>query len=386
MLGHHAQRLEHSLQTLEQKAALLAQFMDRVWQDSDSDEFALLPAHDMLDQLVRHAHSDAWCQSLQRGFLSAFVRHQPQYRLGSCVVASGSSRTALGILGFHCGIAEVVVPDLSWSYEQCFPTVHAVPLTQSLDLDVPAMIARVDALCRQDPAWCERGAVVICNPHNATGRIFREEDVRRLITHCLQHGIYVIDDLAYQNVAPVDDLPEIMTARQIAWDLVRAGTLSEDDANRVITVHSMSKTDCLAGARLAVVEIPDRRLRERFEQVNTHIRPNLAAIFICYLFYRNTTQTARSYWHLRNAIFRERTDALLAAAANLPPDRNPFGLTIIPPTGSMYPLLHVGHLPAGLSLDWLARPRWRGAASACCRWQPLPAQRRDLRPVARHSV
>ncbi len=76
--------------------------------------------------------------------------------------------------------------------------------------------------------------------------------------------------------------------------------------------------------------------------------------FICYLFYRSTTQAARTYWHLRNAIFRERTQALLTAVENLPPDRNPFGLTIIPPTGSMYPLLQIERLPAGLSLDWLA--------------------------------
>ena len=77
-------------------------------------------------------------------------------------------------------------------------------------------------------------------------------------------------------------------------------------------------------------------------------------MFICYLFYRNTSQAARTYWHWRNAIFHERTSALLTAVENLPPDRNPFGLTIIPPTGSMYPLLRVTHLPAGLSLDWLA--------------------------------
>ena len=57
---------------------------------------------------------------------------------------------------------------------------------------------------------------------------------------------------------------------------------------------------------------------------------------------------------MRNALFKERTEALISASENLPPDRNPFGLTIIPPTGSMYPLLHVEHLPNGLSLDWLA--------------------------------
>ena len=60
-------------------------------------------------------------------------------------------------------------------------------------------------------------------------------------------------------MAPVDDLPEIKTVRQVATELVRQGVIGEEHAERVITVHSISKTDCLAGARLAVVEIRDKR-------------------------------------------------------------------------------------------------------------------------------
>lgn len=354
LLVNHAQTVGRSLETVEEKAGVLARRIENTWKDAIFDEFASVPANDLLEQMAQNVHQPAWRRALQRSFLSAFVKHQPQYRPEACLVASGSSRTALGILGFHCGISEVLIPDLSWSYEQCFPTVHAVPLTPSLDLDVDAMIEKLEQLCRHDPSWPQRGAVVISNPHNATGRIFNEEAVRGLIAYCLQHNLYIVDDLAYQNVAPVDDLPDIKTARHIAAALVRLGVVTEVQADRVITVHSMSKTDCLAGARLAVVEIRDQQLRRRFEELNAGIRPNLAAILICYLFYRGAPQATRSCWHLRNAIFHERTQALLAAVENLPPDRNLFGLTIIPPTGSMYPLLHIGRLPAGLSLDWLS--------------------------------
>ena len=233
-------------------------------------------------------------------------------------MTSGSSRTALAILGFHCGITDVVIPDLSWSYEQCFPTVHAVPLTEALELDAEAMIDKVEELCRQDPSWRQRGAVAINNPHNATGRVFEEEALKRLIGYCLGQGIYVIDDLAYQNVAPVNQLPEIKTVREIASQLVWAGAIDAHSADRVLTVHSMSKTDCLAGARLAVVEIRERALREQYAEINALIRPNLGAVFICYLFYRGSAQGVRTYWRLRNVIFHERTQALLAAVENLP--------------------------------------------------------------------
>jgi hypothetical protein len=101
-------------------------------------------------------------------------------------------------------------------------------------------------------------------------------------------------------------------------------------------------------------------LRRRFEELNSSITPNLAAIFVSYLFYRGSGQATRTCWYIRNSIFQERIQALLMAVENLPSDRNPFGLNIIPPTGSMYPLLHVERLPAGLSLDWLASSLARG--------------------------
>lgn len=318
------------------------------------DEFSDLTAKELLEQLIQNLHHPAWCQSLQRSFLSAFLKHQPYYRAEACQVVSGSARTALGILGFHCGIREVVIPDLSWSYEQCFPIVHAVPLKPSLDLDVDGLINQVETLRRDDPAWVEHGAVVLNNPHNGTGRIFSEAAVRRLLTYCLQHHVYVIDDLAYQNVAPVDALPEIKTVRQIATELVQLGLVGEEQAARVLTVHSLSKTDCLAGARMAIVEIREPQLAQRFREVNALIQPNLAAIFIGYLFYRNPPEAVRAYWHLRNRLFHERTQALVTAVENLPAERNPCGLKIIPPAGSMYPLLHIERLPAGLALDWLA--------------------------------
>lgn len=354
LLNDHAQALSQFLNKLEEKAIVLGQLSQNALKERIFDEFSTVEVKELLRLLIENVHEVSWCQALQRSFLSAFVKHQPQYRPEDCWIASGSSRTALGILGFHCGISEVVIPDLSWSYEQCFPQVHVVPLTASLELDAEAIIEKVEELCLRDSSWPERGAVVINSPHNATGQIFNEEAIRKLITYCLQRNIVMIDDLAYQNVAPLDELPEIKTARQIACELVRLGILDETQAERLITVHSLSKTDCLAGGRMAVVEIRDKRLAQRFETLNAHIQPNLAAIFICYLFYRSPTQATRTYWQLRNAIFRERMQALRLAAENLPSERNPFGLAILPPTGSMYPLLHIGRLPGGLSLDWLA--------------------------------
>lgn len=360
LVNDRTQVIGHSLTSLEEKTALLSQRIQNAWKGYIFDEFTELKTDELMDQLIQNVHRPEWIQSLQRSFLGAFTKHQAQYHPKACSVVSGSSRTALGILGFHCGISEVVIPDLSWSYEQCFQKTYAVPLTASLGLDVDGIIEKIDQLSQQDPSWPQRGAVAINNPHNATGKIFDEESIRKLITYCLQNNLYVIDDLAYQNVAPIDDLPEIKTVRQLTSELVRHGVVTEAQANRAISVHSMSKTDCYAGARLAVIEIRDHEIRQRFEVVNAKIKPNIVAIFISYLFYRSTPQATRTYWHLRNRLLGERTQSLLRAVKNLPRDRNPAGLRIIPPEGSLYPLLQVEKLPAGLSLDWLASSLARG--------------------------
>ncbi len=287
-------------------------------------------------------------------FKAAFLRHHPEYRFDSSMVVSGSARTALSLLGYHAGVREIVVPDLSWTYEHCFPKVTAVPLTPAFELDVERMLAVVEEKLRQAPAWRDHGAVVINNPHNATGQIFSEEALRKLLRRLLDKGVFVIDDLSYQNVGPSRELSGPRTLRQLADELERLGYISSEQSGRVVTVHSLSKTDCLAGARLSVVEIRHDGLRRRFQAVSGAITPNAGAIFLAYLFYRSTAQSTNSYWRLRNLILEERMCALERAAADLPRERNPFGITVSRPAGGLYPLMSLSTLPAGVSLDWIA--------------------------------
>ncbi|MBI4876683.1 MAG: pyridoxal phosphate-dependent aminotransferase [Acidobacteria bacterium] len=287
-------------------------------------------------------------------FKTAFLRHHPEYRFGASLVVSGSARTALGVLGFHCGIREVVIPDLSWTYEHCFPSVTSVPLTPDFELDAGRMIDTIDRRMLGDPGWRQYGAVVFNNPHNATGQVFSQDALRTLLRYLLERGIRVIDDLSYQNVAPSRDLAGPPTLRQLASGLARHGYLSAEQADRLISVHSLSKTDCLAGARLCLVEIRDRELRRRFQTVLRTIAPNLGAILAGYLFYRGSAQSVNSYWRLRNEILDDRMRAIEEAAANLPLERNPFGIAITRPAGSMYPRMTLNNLPAGISLDWIA--------------------------------
>jgi aspartate/methionine/tyrosine aminotransferase len=339
---------------LGEKADTAVRRFQRRMHAPGAEAFAHIDARTLVADLAANVGSAAWRGALRDALLQVFVRSHPEYLPSACVAVSGSSRTALGLLGFHCGIREVVIPDLSWSYEHCFPEVEAVPLAPGYTLDADAILAVVRRKLAANPQWYRHGAVVLNNPHNATGRVFREHDVSRLLVGLLEMNVFVIDDLSYQDVAPGEGLPGIKTVRQLAEGLVRTGRLTQQQAEKVVTVHSVSKTDCLAGARLAIVEIRHSDLRRAFLRVQERIQPNIAAILITYLFYRNRPEVPRAYWELRNRIFLERSEALLQAHTQLPKERNIFDIRILPPAGSMYPLMVIDRLPPGLSLDWLA--------------------------------
>lgn len=319
-----------------------------------ADGFVDLEALDFLGLLIENIDNNNWIDDLSLSYLATFLNHHPEYRLNDTLVVSGSSRTVLSLLGFHCGFNEVVISDLSWTYEHCFPKVLTVSLTSNFQIDVDSIIQAVQSRIALDPDWKKHGAVIINNPHNATGQVFQSESLVKLIRWLLERKIFIIDDLSYQNVKPSERLEQIPTVRQLTNELVKLGYIGEEESKYVITVHSMSKTDSYAGARLSVVEIRNEEIGKKFREVCSFIRPNIAAIALAYLFYRNKVEDVNAYYRLRNKIFKERSKALLEAVKQLPKERNQFDIRIDPPVGSMYPRMVVNNLPSGLSLDWLA--------------------------------
>lgn len=370
-LAAHAASIETNVGSIiEEQAEFVARFLDNVSETSvrlaeaslnrvrsvvpHFDPFASVGFEELYAQLISEGFTHRWQTSLEDAFLSAFLKHHPEYDRRSCLIVSGSSRTALGLIGFHCGFREVVIPDLSWTYEHCFPHVTAVPLTRDFQLDAESIIGFVERKLAEDPHWSSYGAVALNNPHNATGQAFVEGDIRKILRWLLERNVIVIDDLAYQNVAPKNELQGPKTLRQLSDELLREGSITTESAGYLVTVHSLSKTDCLAGARLAVVEIRHDRLHERFQAVNETVAPNIGAMFLAYLLYRARIEDVNAYWRLRNVIFHERMSAIEKAVTNLPAERNRYNLSVRRPTGSMYPLLTIERLPSGLSLDWLS--------------------------------
>ncbi|MEI7811621.1 MAG: pyridoxal phosphate-dependent aminotransferase [Ignavibacteria bacterium] len=346
--------VEKITERIARKETVLAHRSENISSYLFFDAFSSVESVPLLNDFISNIDSDEWKQELINGFLYSFLKHHPEYDVKSSLLVSGSSRTGLGLLGFHCGIKEVIFPDLSWTYEHCFPSVSIIPLTDEFEIDVDAIIRAVEEKLSRNPEWRSYGAVALNNPHNATGQDFNPDELKRLIRWLLEKKIFVIDDLSYQNVAPGMELRVIKTIRQLADELHKSGYINDEQSDHLITIHSLSKTDSLAGARLSVIEIRHKEIYEKFKTISGTIKPNITAVFLTYLFYRNNTETINAYWRLRNRIFFERMASLHQAVEELPRERNNFDIRIKAPKGSMYPQMIIEKLPAGLSLDWLA--------------------------------
>ncbi len=93
--------------------------------------------------------------------------------------------------------------------------------------------------------------LLICNPHNPTGRLWTREELRRMGDIALEHGLYVISDEIHCDIRPGGSA------------FTPFASLGEKYAHISVTLNAPSKAFNLAGCQNAWMLIPDPKLRER---------------------------------------------------------------------------------------------------------------------------
>ena len=97
---------------------------------------------------------------------------------------------------------------------------------------------------------------ILCNPHNPTGRVWAETELRRIGSLCLENGLTVLSD-------------------EIHCDLLRSGRTHTPlaklfpDSERIITCMAPSKTFNIAGLQFSSVIIPDASLRAVWKETHS---------------------------------------------------------------------------------------------------------------------
>ncbi len=95
---------------------------------------------------------------------------------------------------------------------------------------------------------------VLCSPHNPGGRVWTEDELRRMSEICLANGVIVVSDEIHSDITFGENRHTVYA------------NLSEEAAQNSIICTSPSKTFNLAGLQFSNIFIQNPKLREAFQR------------------------------------------------------------------------------------------------------------------------
>jgi cystathionine beta-lyase len=106
--------------------------------------------------------------------------------------------------------------------------------------------------------------LMLCNPQNPGGTVYRRDELQAQLAFAQQHDLIVCSDEIHCDLVLEPGVQHIPFA-----------TLSEDAAQRSITLLSPSKSFNIAGLGASIAIIPNPELRARFDRVRRGIVPDV---------------------------------------------------------------------------------------------------------------
>jgi len=94
-------------------------------------------------------------------------------------------------------------------------------------------------------------AIFINSPHNPTGRVFLENEIRKIVNIASENGIFIVSDEAYEDVI-FDNLKHFSP-----------GSIYEN----TISLYSMSKSYAMSGLRIGYAHVKNEILKERMKKL-----------------------------------------------------------------------------------------------------------------------
>ena len=110
--------------------------------------------------------------------------------------------------------------------------------------------------------------LLLCNPHNPTGRSFNRQELETLADIVLANDMTIISDEIHADLVyePNKHIP--------------IASLSREIAERTVTLMSASKAFNIAGICMAFAVFGGEKIRQQFDQVPRHLRGGVSALSI----------------------------------------------------------------------------------------------------------
>jgi len=160
--------------------------------------------------------------------------------------------------GFNMAIKALLQPGQAVAVQTpAYPPILAAPGHWGLRrIDLPLALGEAGATVDVDAlraGLAQAGALLFCNPHNPSGKVFDRAELEAIAEACLGAGALIISDEIHAD---------------IVYDCRRhlpIASLSDAVARRAITLMAASKAYNIAGLKTAFAVIKDRDLRRAFQ-------------------------------------------------------------------------------------------------------------------------
>lgn len=100
---------------------------------------------------------------------------------------------------------------------------------------------------------------IFCTPHNPVGRVWKRDEIVKVLDICKKYSVYVIADEIHQDII-MDGYQKVTAAATGNYDEI------------MVTLTAATKTFNLAGCQNSIVVIPNESLRKRYDDYLTRLR------------------------------------------------------------------------------------------------------------------
>ena len=259
------------------------------------------------DQGIDRRHSDSlkWHKYGDRDVLPLWVA-DTDFRSPPCIIEAIKQRADHGVFGYGAtphGLIDITISRLAQRYgwqiepewivllpgvvsglnlsvraftESSQSTVAPTPiyppfraaarLAQRAQVNLPLQLQQDRWVMQLDDSQMQGNErlLMLCNPQNPGGTVYRRDELEAQLAFAQRHDLLVCSDEIHCDLLLTPGVQHIPFA-----------SLSEDAAQRSITLISPSKTFNIAGLGASMAIIPHPELRKRFKQVREGIVPGV---------------------------------------------------------------------------------------------------------------
>lgn len=191
------------------------------------------------------------------------------YSIDEIVLSSGAKDAITNaLLAITDPGDEVLIPKPYWvSYWEMTKLVNAVPVAietnKGNDFKLTADLLKKYITDKTK-------VLILNNPSNPTGSVYKKEELVEIVNVCLEKNIYIIADEIYERICYNDEFVSI-------------ASLGEDVKNITITINGFAKSAAMTGLRLGYTA-SNKEIAKGMSAIQGHLvsHPSLTAQYIGY--------------------------------------------------------------------------------------------------------